>query len=192
MRRLKRVKKGEYGYRNAFKKRQCLIVFVLILFILGQLGARYMAQAQAVRNILTVMAILTVLPAANAASPLVACLKYKTPPHGFYDTYSAYEEKFIMLYDLVLTTKDDVLPMDAIAVHPTGIYAYCVNKRADAKRAEKALNEILTAQKLDPNMRVTNELKTFDKRIKSLKPASEYEDDGTVEYAVRVLKSLSM
>lgn len=192
MRRLKRVKKGEYGYRNGFKKRQCLIVFVLILFILAQLGARCAADAQAVRNILTVMAILTVLPAANVASPLAACWKYKTPPREFYDAYSVYEEKFTMLYDLVLTTKDDVLPMDAIAVHPTGIYAYCVNRRADVKRAEKALNEILAAQKLDPNMRVTNELKTFDKRIKSLKPASEYEDDGTVEYAVRVLKSLSM
>ncbi|MFQ8840994.1 MAG: hypothetical protein ACLR8P_08810 [Clostridium fessum] len=29
---------------------------------------------------------------------------------------------------------------------------------------------------------------TFDKRIHSLKPASEYEDDGTVEYGVRVIK----
>jgi hypothetical protein len=192
MRRLKKIEKGEYGYRNALKKRRFLIVSVLILFILAQLGARCMTDTQAVKNILTVMAILTVLPAANVASPLAACLKYRTPPRDFYDAYSVYEEKCVMLYDLVLTTKDDVLPMDAIAVHPTGIYAYCVNQRADMRRAEKALNEILTAQKLDPNMRVTNEIKTFDKRVKSLKPACEYEDDGTVEYAVRVLKSLSM
>ena len=43
----------------------------------------------------------------------------------------------------MLTTKDDVLPMDAIVVHPTGIYAYCVNKKAKLPRAEKAINEIL-------------------------------------------------
>lgn len=77
-------------------------------------------------------------------------------------------------------------------MHPTGIYAYCVNKKAKLPRAEKAINEILTAQRLDPNMKITGELSSFEKRVKSLKAASEYEDDGSVEYAVTVMKGLSM
>ena len=32
---------------------------------------------------------------------------------------------------MVLTTKDYVLPMDAVAVHPTGIYAYCINPKVN-------------------------------------------------------------
>lgn len=58
-------KKGTYGYRNYHKKTQCAIVGVLIIGILAQLGARFLVDSDGVRNILTVMAILTVLPAAK-------------------------------------------------------------------------------------------------------------------------------
>lgn len=60
------------------------------------------------------------------------------------------------------------------------------------RRAEKDLNEILKAQKLDPNLKVVNTKNAFDKRVKSLKPSSQYEDDGSVEYGIRIMKSLSM
>lgn len=189
---MKKSKKGEYGYRTSFKRKHIFLISILAAFIIAQLAARYFTDSQAVKNILTVMAVVTVLPAANLASPLVAIMKYKTPSREFYEKYSVYEEKFPMLYDMVLTTKDYVLPMDAIAVHPTGIYAYCINPRVNIQEAEKSLNDILVSQRLDPNMKITKELSTFDKRLKSLKPASEYEDDGSVEYAVNTMKSLCM
>lgn len=189
---MKKITKGEYGYRNAFKKRQLFKIAILAAFILVQLGARFFTDSQSVKNILTVMAVVTVLPAANLASPLVAILKYKTPGADFYKKISAYETKFTVLYDLVITTGDYVMPMDAVVVHPTGVYGYCINQRVDMNAAEKSLNEIFVSQRLDPTVKLTKELSTFEKRIKSLKPASEYEDDGSMEYAERVLKSLSM
>lgn len=185
-------KKGEYGYRNSFKKRQLFKIGILTAFILAQLGARYFTDVQAMKNILTVMAVVTVLPAANLASPLVAIFGYHTPPESFYQKIRPYEDKFPVLYDLVITTKDYVMPMDAVIVHPTGVYAYCINGKINVPDAEKSLNEIFTAQRLDPNLRLTKEFSTFEKRLKSLKPASEYEDDGSMEYAVNLLKSLSM
>lgn len=189
---MKKIQKGEYGYRNKFKKRQAFLISLLALFILAQLGARFLTDSKAAKNILTVMAIVTVLPAANLGATLVAVLKYKTPSREFYEKFSGYEKKFPVLYDLVITTKDHVLPMDLIVVHPTGIYAYCINGKVDVHSAEAALNEILKEQRLDPNMKITKELSTFEKRIRSLKPSSEYEDDGSVEYAVNLMKSLSM
>ena len=189
---MKRIKKGEYGYRNSMRRGRVMKIAVLTLFILAQLGARWFTDSTALKNILTVMAVITVIPAANLASPYIAVFPFKTPSREFYEKLSPYESKFTILYDLVLTTKDDVLPMDAIVVHPTGIYAYCVNKKAKLPRAEKAINEILTAQRLDPNLKITGELSSFEKRVKSLKAASEYEDDGSVEYAVTVMKGLSM
>lgn len=189
---MKKIQKGEYGYRNRFKKRLAFLITLLALFILAQLGARFLTDSQAAKNILTVMAVVTVLPMANLGSTLVAVLKYQTPPREFYEKFAVYEEKFPVLYDLVITTKEDVLPMDVIVVHPTGIYAYCINAKVDVRSAEAALNEMLKAQRLDPNMKLTKELSTFEKRIKSLKPASEYEDDGSADYAVSLMKSLSM
>ena len=51
-------------------------------------------------KILTVMAIVTVLPAANLASPLIAIFKYHTPEQAFHEAYMPYEEnlKFSMIW----------------------------------------------------------------------------------------------
>lgn len=189
---MKKIQKGEHGYRDSFKKIQLLKIGILVAFILAQLGARYLTDNQSVKNILTVMAVVTVLPAANLASPFVAVFKYKTSSQEFHEKYKPFEENFTILYDLVITTKEDVMPMDAVAVHPTGVYAYCINQKVNAQSAEKDLNETFVSQRLDPNVKVTKDLSTFEKRIKSLKPASDYEDDGSMEYAVALLKSMSM
>lgn len=124
--------------------------------------------------------------------PLIAIFKYHTPEQAFHEAYMPYEEKFEVLYDLVLTTPEDVIPSDVTVVHPTGIYVYCINPKLNVKRAEAGLNELLKANKLDPNLKIVTSRSTFDKRIHSLKPASEYEDDGTVGYGVSVIKGLSM
>lgn len=114
------------------------------------------------------MAIVTVLPAANLASPLIAIFKYHTPEQAFHEAYMPYEEKFEVLYDLVLTTPEDVIPSDVTVVHPTGIYVYCINPKLNVKRAEAGLNELLKANKLDPNLKIVTSRSTFDKRIHSL------------------------
>lgn len=189
---MKRIKKGMYGYRNSFKRRQLFKIAILAIFILAQLGARYFTGNQAFKNVLTVMAVITVLPTANLAAPLVAIWRYKTPAEEFHKKYVPCEQNYHILYDLILTTKDYVMPMDVIAVHPTGIYAYCINSKVDGPKAEKALNDTLKSQNLKPNLKLTKELNTFDKRIKSLKPALEYEADENMDFAMDVLKSMSM
>ena len=132
---MKKIKKGDYGYRNHFKRKQLFIIALLALFIIAQLVGRSFTDNDSVKKILTVMAIVTVLPAANLASPLIAIFKYHTPEQAFHEAYMPYEEKFEVLYDLVLTTPEDVIPSDVTVVHPTGIYVYCINPKLNVKRA---------------------------------------------------------
>ncbi|RGY99397.1 O-linked GlcNAc transferase-like protein [Clostridium sp. AM58-1XD] len=184
--------KGEYGYRTSHRKMQlCMVAFGAVM-ILIQLGARGFTDNSSVKNILTVMAVLSVLPTANVASPLLAAWRYKTPPEAFYSRVHAYEEHFMILYELIITSKEAMMPMDAVIVHPTGIYCYCTSERADAKKGEEYLNGMLTAHRLDPDSKIIKDEKIFFQRLESLKPASEYDDDGSVEYAAELLKQLSM
>ena len=67
-----RREKGQYGYRDSVRRMRLTVTIILGLGVLAQLGARYLTDNQAAKNILTVMAILTVLPFANMASPLLA------------------------------------------------------------------------------------------------------------------------
>ena len=85
-----------------------------------------------------------------------------------------------------------MLPFDAVAVHPKGVYAYCISGKIDAAKAETALNGLFTANKLEPNVKIMKDERSFLRRLDSLKPASEYEDDGTMAYAASLMKNLSM
>lgn len=185
-------KKGQYGYRDSNRTTRLIITLVLLAAVLIQLAARFLTDNQSARNILTVMAILTVLPMANMASPLIASWKYRTPPEAFHKKAVAYESRFSILYDLVITSKEQIMPMDAIAVHPNGVIAYCTGKKVDATAAEKFLNGMLSGQKLDARTKVIKDEAAFFRRLDNLKPASEYEDDGSLPYVAALLKNLSM
>ena len=187
-----KIRKGQYGYRDQHKKSRALLTGLFAAAIIAQLIARQMASEQAAKNILTVMAILTVLPMANLASPLLASWKYRTADRSFYAKAHAYEEKCTMLYDLIVTTKEQILPLDAVAVHPNGVFAFCSSEKADLAKAEKAVNALFQANKLDPNVKLIRDPHAFFRRLDSLKPASEYEDDGVVDYAAALMKNLSM
>ncbi|MCI8268113.1 MAG: O-linked GlcNAc transferase-like protein [Lachnospiraceae bacterium] len=184
--------KGQFGYRNSMQRMRLLITGILVAAIVAQLLARFLTDNPAAKNILTVMAILTVLPMANMASPLLASWRYRTPTETFHQKVQPYESVCVILYDLILTTKEYVLPMDVIAVHPNGVYAYCTAKKKDPAKAEKALNELFYANRLKLKVKLIWEENSLWRRLECLKPADPAVDDGTVEYVVSLLKSLSM
>ena len=89
-----RKNKGEYGYRDYRRKVRTVMVAAGVAAILIQLAARGLTDNQAAKNILTVMAVLSVLPTANLASPLLASWRYRTPSEAFYQKVRAHEGEF--------------------------------------------------------------------------------------------------
>lgn len=189
---MKKKKKGEYGYRNYHQKIEIGKVLFGVAAILIQLGARKFTDQAAMKNILTVMAILSALPTANVAAPLLASIKIRTPGEAFYRQLSAFEPQVSVLYDLIITSKEQIMPMDGVIIHPTGVYAYCSNPKLDVNKAEKFLNDLFRAHRLDPHVKILTEEKGFFKRAASLKPEKDYEDDGSLGYTVQLLKDISM
>ena len=184
--------KGQKGYRNYHKKTELLKILAGSAVILMFLGARMAVKETAWKNILTVSAILTVLPTANLASPFLAALPCKGPKEEFYRMLAPFEGQMVVLYDLILTSKEWIMPMDGILVHPSGVYTYCTSQKVKAAKAEAFFSGLFHSHRLELPVKVITDEKAFFKRASSLKPAKEYEDDGSVAYAVNLLKSLSM
>lgn len=181
-----------YGYRSAHKKNQIIIVAMFLAVIIALLIARNFIAWDSMRNLVTISAILIVLPMANMASPLVASWKIKETDRELYDACRPYEEKFPVLYDLIITSNDLIMPIDVAVIHPSGVYMYCPVKGFDMKKGEKFLNEMLTGWKLDGNAKIMTERKNYLTRLSTLKAVSEDEDDGSAPYVEKLLKSLSM
>lgn len=187
-----KIVKGQYGYRDAHKKTQIRNVSIFAVLIACVLIGRFFVEMEDIKNMMMITAILLVLPMANLASPMLVSWKFKTTPKDFYDAIKPYEEKFPVLYDLIITNTDLIMPVDAAVIHPSGVYLFCPNKTIDTKKAEKFLNEILIGWKLDGNAKVMVEKKNYLNRLASLKPVTEEEDDGSAEYVRKVLLGLSM
>lgn len=187
-----RREKGQYGYRNYHKRKQSIKVLFGAVMILIQLGARNFTDNEAVKNVLTLMAILSVLPTANVASPLLASWKYKTPSYEFYEKVKAWGKNGVIVYDLIIISKEQIMPMDALMVHPTGIFAYCSQARVDIKKAETYLKNTFKSQGIPSSVKVIKEEKEFLKQISSLKPDCQINDDKNFDPRINVLKNLSM
>jgi hypothetical protein len=186
------MNRGTYGYRQKRKMQRLAITGGLIAVILVQLLVRYLTQSSSLKIVMTLTAILTVLPMANVASPLLASWKYRSMDRALYDAIRAYESKTEILYDLLLTTKEQIIPLDAVIVHPSCVVGYCPAARLDTAKAEKGLNDLLKAARLEPNLKILKDERMFLRRLEGLKPADSYEDDGVVAYTVQTLKSLTM
>lgn len=187
-----KAKKGEFGYRRAHRTRQLFIVYAFLAVIIALLVSRRFITWNGLRNLVTVSAILIVLPMANLASPLVAAWRVSPATEALYRLCRPYEEKFPILYELIITSPDMILAVDAAVIHPSGVYLYCPSCHADIRKAEKFMNEMLTAWKLDGNARLITEEKSFEKRLSSLKEIKPEDDDGSAPYVEKLLKSLSM
>ncbi len=184
--------KGQYGYRDYHKRMQLIKVLFGAAMILVQLLARNFTENEAAKNVLTLMAILSVLPTANVASPLLASWRYKTCSKELLEATSKLEGTGLLLYDLIVTSREMILPLDVVMVHPRAVVAYCTLEKIDARKAESYLNATFKAQRLDGNVKVIKDEKLFLKRLRELKPSTDYEDDGSVEYGAGLLRNLSM
>ncbi|WP_194609200.1 O-linked GlcNAc transferase-like protein [Clostridium vitabionis] len=188
---MKKVEKGEMGYRKYFRTKRLAGVGAMLAVIAVLVIIRARTEGTAAM-LSTLSAVFMAIPMANYATPLIASWKWRGTPESTHAMYQKYEKRFPVLYDLILTTREAVMPVDVAVVHPTGVYCYCTNPKAKTAQAEKSLNAYFQSVKLDPNLHIFVEKKLFDRRINTLKPASAYEDDGSLDYAAKTLKSLCM
>lgn len=189
---MKRYRKGQYGYRDYHKKVEMGKVLFGAAMIILQLGARSLVTGAAYKNVLTVMAILTVLPTANAASPLLAAWRIKTPSKDFFQKLSVYSGRFPILYDLILTSKEAVMPVDAAVFHPVGVFLYCTAPKVDTVKMEGFLKEMMGRRQLRQELKVITDEKAFLRRLESLKEAEDYDGSQGARITMQLFENLSM
>ena len=188
---MRRIAKGCRGYRNYRRKIQLIEIIIGAAMIIGQLVARNFTDNPAAKNILPVLAVLMVLPVANVASPFLAAIRYPAPKDSFYQAISPYENRCLMLYELIVTSKEQIIPIDAAAIHQTGVYLCCTGPKLDKAKAGTFLKGMFSAHSLGSHIKIFSDEDSFKRRLKSLKTA-ETDDTNRIEMEAALLKQLSM
>ncbi len=125
-----KIEKGQPGYIKARKFRYLILAIiefaiVIAVFILGYV------QTGTKMNLFTVAAILGCLPASKMLVEFITMAPYQSIA---VDVYQELEEKAELLtraYDLVITSTEKVMPVEAIVVSGQVVCGYTTSQKTD-------------------------------------------------------------
>lgn len=165
---MKKIEKGEYGYLNYRKKRLGIVTLlcfcmVAAFFLIGYLTTKTR------NNIMTIMAILSVLPTAKFASSFLALLPHKAASKEQFERVKGHADKVKLLSDLVITTGEKTLPTLFMAIHNSSVCGYAEAENYDTAHAEKFLTKNLMANGQKATVKIFKDEKSFLNRLDAMK-----------------------
>ena len=176
-------KKGEYGYRKYFKIKNGIIIGFFIFIILLLFIASKVTKNADISRILLVSSILMVLPMANLLSPFLVVFKYKSFE---YEKIKEYLDDKHFLFDIILTMKEQVMPLDIIYIDEERIFGILSNK-ADKSRTEEFIKERMKIGGIKASVKICDSFSEMKKFVQS-KDAN----DKNLDEIRAIFKSLSV
>jgi len=176
-------KKGEYGYRKYFKIKNGIIIGFFVFIILLLFISSKLTKNDDISRILLVSSILTVLPMANLLSPFLVVFKYKSFE---YEKIKEYLEDKHFLFDIILTMKEQVMPLDVIYINEERIFGILSNK-ADKSKTEEFIKERMKIGGIKVSVKICDSFSEMKKFIQS-KDAN----DKNLDEIRAIFKSLSV
>nr|WP_314758755.1 hypothetical protein [uncultured Lachnoanaerobaculum sp.] len=176
-------KKGEYGYRKYFKIKNGIIIGFFIFIILLLFIASKLTKNADISRILLVSSILTVLPMANLLSPFLVVFKYKSFE---YEKIKEYLDDKHFLFDIILTMKEQVMPLDIIYINEERIFGILSNK-ADKSKTEEFIKERMKIGGIKVSVKMCDSFSEMKKFIQS-----KDVDNKNLDEIRAIFKSLSV
>ena len=176
-------KKGEYGYRKYFKIKNGIIIGFFIFIILLLFIASKVTKNADISRILIVSSILMVLPMANLLSPFLVVFKYKSFE---YEKIKEYLDDKHFLFDIILTMKEQVMPLDIIYIDEERIFGILSNK-ADKPRTEEFIKERMKIGGIKVSVKMCDSFSEMKKFIQS-----KDVDNKNLDEIRAIFKSLSV
>ena len=176
-------KKGEYGYRKYFKIKNGIIIGFFIFIILLLFIASKVTKNADISRILLVSSILMVLPMANLLSPFLVVFKYKSFE---YEKIKEYLDDKHFLFDIILTMKEQVMPLDIIYINEERIFGILSNK-ADKSKTEEFIKERMKIGGIKVSVKICESFSEMKKFVQS-----KDVDNKNLDEIRAIFKSLSV
>jgi len=182
--------KGDFGYLPVAKKRNVFHTIVLFAISLSIFLAGYLYNGTRL-NILTVAAMLGMLPASKSAVEMILYLRQANCSSEIHEKIVLHAGALPIAYELVLTSYDKNFPISAIAVHGNAVCGYSENEKCDGNAAEKHMTDILKQNGYKPAIKIFKELEKFNNRLDALRELDSESREKDLEI-LEVIKAISI
>ncbi len=174
------MEKGTYGYGKKKLKAQILKLAACCALVFGALTIGLITTGNR-KNIWTVGAICSVLPAATFAVNVIARCKGLPLKSEDYERLAEVSEGLVLSCDMIVTAGQKLIPVQAAVFHETGITAYTASKKVEVKQAEKDINGLLKSIGVYSKIQLYTDYSAFLKRVDGIQPSESDEKKKELE-----------
>lgn len=200
---MKKINKCEYGYfanQTKIEIRKSIILFIIpvCIFLLGVFIAMIrnpeLSFWDARRNLLTLAAVLGLLPAARQITNTVMFVKYnkKHLSSEKYEAISGIELKIPVKYDLYMTTYDYTYQILSLTVASDTIVGYTEDASFNEEKFDTHIKSMLAQNGLNcSTIKIFNDFDKYKQRLKAFAD-NEVENNEKELKILRLMENLSL
>lgn len=178
---MKKVEQGNPGYLDYKKKIEIIrtiIYFAIVaaIFILGY------TQTHTRLNVMTVVAVVGCLPASKALVGVITRFPYASIPDIHAEEIKSKTENLTVIYDMIITSRDKVMPIECMVLSGSTIYGYTDHEKVDLKYAATHIRGILSQNHFaEVSVKLLNNYTAFLARAEGLNSIAAVEKNDTKE-----------
>lgn len=156
-------------------------MLVAAVYLLGY------SQTHTNKNLLTVVAVVGCLPACKVLVGVITRLPYPSIDPKRAEEVRALSPHMTSVFDLVVTSRDKIMPIDALVISGNKVFGHLTGKKADPQYTEKHIRSILLENHFkDVSVKMYPDYKKFLSRIEGLENIAAVEKENTAEYEAKI------
>ena len=188
---MKKKEKGTYGYIRQQQIYTVLRTVLLFALALGLYAIGYVTTGTN-KNLLTIIAILGILPGAKSMVNMIMFLRFRSLGTEEYEQYEAARAGQDILYENILTTTQQAYDLPAIFCRNRSVCSFCA-KSGDLKVLEDQIKEVLKQEKIEATVKIFPDRRLFLKRLQELSALPETEHEAEERNEIyRIIKAMSL
>lgn len=184
------MKKGMAGYLN----RQKYIELLKVLISFGLVAAIFLVGLYTTgtrKNLFTLVAILGCLPAARVLVGLITRFPYRSIPAAKAKDIKTKAPGITLIFDLVFTTYEKILPVDCIAIYNNTVCGYASSEKTDLEFTAKHLKKMLQDNGHPKvSVKLFHDYKAFLSRAEGMSDIAAIEKDDHSRKEERMVSTL--
>lgn len=182
---MKKIQKGDYGYINQHKIIQLCITFVSLLMVL-LIFYTGILQYHNTKNIFTVIAAVSVIPAAKFAVSYLVLIKHHSCDRELYENTRSAAGDSIVLADLVISSTEKTYPVPVAVIRDNSLFLYSTIDTSNLSKTEKYIRQIIETESKVTTVRIFTEEEKFINATKSLSKNAPGKFDEKIKHVLLI------
>ena len=174
-----KIEKGQPGYIKARKVRYLMLAIAEFAIVTAVYVLGYM-QTGTKANLFTVVAVVGCLPAAKMLVEFITMAPHKSIDVDKYQEIETKADLVIRGYDMVITSSEKVMPLDAVGISGHVVCGYTSSPKTDETALARHIKNILQENHFEKmTVKIFHDYSAFLARAEGMNNIAAVEKTGT-------------